>query len=467
MKIVILLLVSCNLQIYQIYGKVMKTIILGGGLTGLTLGYLLNQKGIELKILEKEHECGGLMRTLQKDGFTFDCGGSHIIFSKDKKVLGFMLTLLGNNKIKNRRNTKILYKGCYVKYPFENGLADLPKKDNFECLYYFIQNLLKKERGELKPPTNLKEWFYYSFGKGIAEKYLIPYNEKIWKFPLERITTTWVKRIPNPLLEDIIKSSLGIPTEGYTHQLYFYYPKFGGIQSLIKSLENPIKEKIIRNFEIKKIKKEDGKWIVSNGRNELECNKLISTIPIPELVKALDDVPKEVVKAANDLKFNSLITVGIGIDKPKINDFSWLYILDKNVLAHRVSFPSNYSPYVAPERKSFVLAEITCREGDKVSKMRDKEIVEKTIEDLNMLGVISKSDVILEMIHRLKYAYVIYDLNYQKNLGVIFEYSNKIGVDLIGRFGGWEYLNMDEVVKRAKKYVEGYYLNNSRTQAVV
>lgn len=161
----------------------MKTAILGGGLTGLTLGYFLNQRRIDFEILEKESECGGLMRTLQEDGFTFDYGGSHILFTKDKEVLDFTVNLLGDNKIKNRRNTKILYKGHYVKYPFENGLADLPKEDNFECLYYFIQNIIKKEKGELKRPNNLKEWFYYTFGKGISEKYLIPYNEKIWKYP--------------------------------------------------------------------------------------------------------------------------------------------------------------------------------------------------------------------------------------------------------------------------------------------
>jgi protoporphyrinogen oxidase len=89
--------------------------IFGGGLTGLTLGYLSNKKNMNFKILEKEPECRGLMRTLQENDFTFDYDRSHIIFSKDKEVLNFILTLLGDNKIKNRRNTKIFYKGHYRK----------------------------------------------------------------------------------------------------------------------------------------------------------------------------------------------------------------------------------------------------------------------------------------------------------------------------------------------------------------
>ena len=429
----------------------MKTAILGGGITGLTLGYLLNQKGVDFEILEKEHECGGLMRSLQEDGFTFDYGGSHIIFSKDKEVLDFMINLLGNNKIKNRRNTKILYKGRYVKYPFENGLADLPKEDNFECLFYFVQNLLAKERGNLKKPKNLKEWFYYTFGKGIAEKYLIPYNEKIWKYPLEKISLDWVERIPNPPIEDIIKSSLGIETEGYTHQLYFYYPKVGGIQSLIKSLEEKIKNRITKKFEVLKIKKEDGKWIVSDGRAEKVYDKIISTIPIHYLINALN-APEEVKNAVNNLKFNSLITVMIGIDKPKINDFTWLYIPDKDILTHRVSFPSNYSPFVAPEGKSSVLAEITCNIGDEIWRMNYEYLIEKTIDDLNKLKIIDRKDVCFAKVKRIKYAYVINDLDYHRNIRIVRNYTENLGVDLVGRFAEFKYLNMDGCIRSAIDY---------------
>jgi protoporphyrinogen oxidase len=431
----------------------MKTAILGGGLTGLTLGYFLNQKGINFEILEKEEkECGGLMRTLQEDGFTFDYGGSHIIFSKDKEVLEFMVNLLGDNKIKNRRNTKILYKGRLVKYPFENGLADLPKEDNFECLHQFIQNLIKKEKGELSKPTNLKEWFYYTFSKGIAEKYLILYNEKIWKYPAEKISLEWVERIPNPPVEDVIKSSLGIETEGYTHQLYFYYPKVGGIQALIKSLEEKIKDGITTNYDAKKFKREDGKWIVSNGREDKVYDKIISTIPIHDLINALN-APEDVKNTVNNLKYNSLITVMIGIDKSKINDFTWLYIPDKDVLTHRVSFPSYYSPYVAPKEKSSVLAEITCNNGDEIWKMKDEDLIEKTIDDLHRLKIINKKDVCFTKMKRIKYAYVVNDLDYHENIRIVKDYMRKIGIDLIGRFSEFKYLNMDACIRSAMNYL--------------
>jgi protoporphyrinogen oxidase len=433
-----------------------KTAILGAGLSGLTMGYLLNQNGANFEILEKEQECGGLMRTLQEDGFSFDYGGSHIIFSKNNETLNFILTILGKNKVKNRRNTKLLYNGCFVKYPFENGLSDLSKEENFECLNAFIQNLLSKEKGELKKPCNLKEWFYHTFGEGIAEKYLIPYNEKIWKFPVEKMGLDWVERIPDPPVEDIIKSSLGIETEGYTHQLHFYYPKVGGIQAITKLLEAKIEKQITTDFDVKKLKHEDARWFVSNGKVEKSFDKIVSTVPVQKLVAAIN-APKEVKAAATELKYNSLVTVMLGINKNKINDLSWLYIPDKKNLAHRISFPSNYSPYVAPSKKSSVLAEITCNLEDNVWKMKDEKIVERIIEDLSQLKIINKKDVCFAKARRIEHAYVISDLGYDDNLKIVKNYFDENGIRLVGRFAEFKYLNMDACIESAMNYVKSYF----------
>ena len=435
----------------------MRIGILGGGLAGVCLGYFLFGGGFDFVVLEKEDCIGGLLRSVCVGGFVFDVGGSHVIFSKDREVLDLMVGVLGDNVVRRRRNSKILYRDRFVKYPFENGLCDLPKEDNFECLYYFIENLIRREKGLLPRPRNFREWCYYTFGKGIAEKYLIPYNEKIWKFPLDKIATFWVERIPQPPVEDVIKSSLGIPTEGYIHQLYFYYPKYGGIQSLAESFAKTIRKRIVTGFKVTKIRREDGRWVVSNGKREFLFDRLVSTIPLPELVKALDDVPCEVVEAVNGLKYNSLITVGIGIDKPKLNDFSWIYIPDRDILPHRVSFPSNYSPHVTPKDKSSVLAEITCRE-DLLYDVSDEEVSERVVEDLHRLRLIDKNDVIITVVNRFKYAYVIYDIDYKEKIENIYNFFERNGMYLLGRFSTWQYLNMDGVVKQVKDFVDNKVL---------
>jgi protoporphyrinogen oxidase len=423
----------------------MRIGILGGGLTGLTIAFCLEQrarKKFGVEVLEKETECGGLLKSFKKDGFTFDYGGAHIIYSRDRKSVDFMLDILGQNYFGKRRNNKIHFKGRFIKYPFENGLSDLPKQDNFECLYHYLNNNHRPK------PTNFKEWIYYTFGKGIAEKYLIPYNEKIWNYPTEKMSLHWVEgRVPKPPVEDVIKSALGISTEGYTHQLHFYYPRRGGIQALIKGMENKVPN-IVRNFEVKKVVKENGEWVVSDGKITKRYDLLISTIPIFDLISALGKVPPRVQRAVKGLKYNSLITVMLGLKGDNLPNFTAVYFPDPEVKFNRIAFPRVFSGYNAPSGKSSLVAEITTKKDDTVWKTDDKKIAKEVIRNLHQKKLINKNSVCFTEVRRSKYAYVIYDQNYKKNIKPIREFVNNLGILLCGRFSEFEYLNMDACVKR-------------------
>lgn len=427
----------------------MKIGILGGGLSSLSFANLLRH---DFNILEKEGECGGLCRTVQDEGFTFDYGGCHILFSKDAEALDFILDALGENCIRNRRNNKIFYKGYFIKYPFENGLRDLPLEDNFECLYGFVQALIQKEKDPTSPNKNFKEWCLSTFGRGIADKYLIPYNEKIWKFNLEEMSAHWVEgRVPQPPAEDILKSSIGIETEGYTHQLYYYYPKLGGIQAIIQALEKPVADRIVTGFEVAAVARDGGGWEISDGKRSEYFDQIVSTVPIFDLAKALGGVPKAVEEAIQGLKYNRLITVLLGLDVPRIKDFTALYIPDKGVLPHRIGFPSTFSPSCAPQGKSSLLVEITCSlQDEEIWQSKDQAIVDRVIDDLHQLGIINgKGSVCYSKVMRSQYAYVIYDQTYLRNIQVIGDYFERLGITLLGRFSEFKYLNMDACVRSA------------------
>ncbi len=430
-----------------------KTAILGGGLTGITLARLLHDKGEEVTVLEREPDYGGLCRSMSNSGFTFDSGGSHIIFSRDAEVLKFMLDVLGENSRQNIRNTKIFYKGQYIKYPFENGLYQLSRDDLFFCINEFIKTMVAVEKGELEPPKNFREWIIYTFGKGIADLYLIPYNEKIWKFPAERMSLHWVDgRIPRPPVEDVIKSAIGIETEGYTHQAVFSYPKKGGIEALIRAIALPIKEKIRTGFHVSSIREKDGIFTISDGTYNVTADRCISTMPLQELLRCLDGVPERVRLSCNELKYNSLACVFIGI-KGKVPDISWLYVHEKEQgLFNRVSFPSNYSPEVAPPGHSSILVEITYHEGDQVSAMPGREIINHAIEALNNMKIIKPDEVMYTAMERQKYAYVIYDIDYLRNIAIVKDLCAKRGIGLVGRFAEFEYLNMDGCIRSALNF---------------
>lgn len=421
----------------------------------MTLARLLKEKGEDVVVFERDSLIGGLCRSKTENGFTFDIGGSHIIFSRDTEVLDFMRDVLKENRDERNRNTKIFYKGRYVKYPFENGLYQLPPEDCFFCINEFVKNLIAVEKGEVDEPENFREWIYYNFGKGIAESYMVPYNEKIWNYPAEGMSMHWVDgRIPRPPVEDIIKSAIGIDTEGYTHQSVFSYPIEGGIEAFVHAVAEPVRENIKTGFEIKSVKKTPEGFIISNGKEDVYCESCISTIPVQALVLCLDDIPGEVRDAVDSLKYNSLACVGIGVEG-EMNDISWLYIPQKEIgRFNRISFPSNYSTEVAPSGCSSVLAEITFNKGDEVSKMTDDEIAEDCIEDLIKMGIIpSKEKVVYKTVERFEYAYVVYDIDYLKNIETVTSYFSTSGIDLIGRFSEFEYINMDGCIRHVFDYV--------------
>lgn len=147
----------------------------------------------------------------------------------------------------------------------------------------------------------------------------------------------------------------------------------------------------------------------------------------------------------------------IGLDAPKLNDLSWLYIPGKHFLPHRVSFPSNYSSCVAPKGKSSVLAEVTANVGSRTWRMKDEDIKSQVIDELHCLKIINKGDVCFAKVKRSKYAYVITDLNYSKNLATVKSYVNRAGIDLLGRFAEFEYLNMDACVENALNYAKEHF----------
>lgn len=433
----------------------MKTLILGGGLTGITLARLLCEQGEDVLVLEQEQQAGGLCRSLVADGFTFDTGGSHIIFSRDIEVLSFIHAVLGENRGERERNTKILYKGRYVKYPFENALSELPPEDCYTCLHEFIKTLIASEKGVLPPIENFRDWILQTFGDGIADAYLIPYNTKIWNYPPEKMSAHWVEgRVPRPPVEDILKSAVGIATEGYTHQAVFSYPVTGGIEALIHAMMVPVSDQIKTGFKVQTVREVSGGYEVSDGEETIYGDRLISTIPLQNFVRVLSDIPEKVSEAISGLKYNAVVTIGIG-KTGEVPPYSWAYIPDPSISkANRISFPSNFSDTTAPPGCSSVLAEITYNPGDSIDQMTDDDIKTHVIGSLTDMGILNPGEVKTCLITRNEFAYVVYDLDYQKNISLIHDYFQNRGISLIGRFSRFEYLNMDGIIRSVLDFIE-------------
>ena len=424
--------------------------VLGGGISGLAFSANSKDKTI---IIEKESRCGGHCQTKIEKNFTYDIGGPHILFSKNKKILRYMVKLLKNNISTNKRDNKIFYKGKLLKYPFENGINDLLPNEKFDCLNDFIFNKNKK-----KKPKNFKDWLYYNFGNFLTNEYLLPYNEKIWNTKADKMDFDWVEgRVPISSNQELIKTAVGIPTEGYTHQLYFYYPKRGGYEEFCKALEKKCK-KIKTNFKIKKIYKTKKKWIIESNNEKIICDEIVSTIPIKDSLNYFSKVPKKVLTASKNLKSNSLIQISLGFKTNTKIPYTAIYFPNKDFLFHRASFPHNFSKNCVPKNHILINFEITVNKGDGIYEKNDNFLINHCYKKIIGTNLIKNAKLKYKNVERTEYAYVVRDFKHKKNLNTCLNFLNKKGIHSLGRNAQFLYINSDEAVRRgielAKKFNE-------------
>lgn len=413
-------------------------IIIGAGLTGLSCGFKLKNKKNFL-IFEKENTFGGLCRTLKKDGFLFDFSG-HLLHLRWDETKNFVLGLLKENVLKINRDSKIYTFNRLIDYPFQINLHNLPQRIKSSCIKDFIYSRIKNDPINL---NNFKDWSYKTFGKSISEYFMIPYNEKLHSFPSYKLTAKWIEGfVPLPTISDVIKGAYikSIKNIGYNHQ--FYYPKFGGIQSLTEEIYNRIKNNVILNNSVISISFKNKTIRLKDG-NTLNYSKLISTIPLKELILN-SDAPHQIKEAALRLKHNTLYILNLGIKKSDIQTH-WIYFPQKNIPFYRLGFYTNFSPYMSVNGFSSLYLEFSFKK-EETPDLNDLE--NKTIKILKRLKIIKeRNDIITSMWVKIDYPYVIYDKYRESALIKIFDFLKRNDVISIGRYGSWKYSFMEENIK--------------------
>ncbi len=439
--------------------RVYDVCVIGGGLAGLTLAYyLLRLDGsLRIAVLERKEKAGGLLRSETVGGFTFDLGGSHILFSKNRELLGEILGIV-KDYLTHRRAAKIRYGGRFIKYPFENGLKDLPPEERYECLRELVFAYIKRVRGEVPEPSNFLEWIYYVFGKAIAEKYLVPYNLKLWKTDLRKITLEWVGgRVPNPPLDDVIKSAVGLETEGYKHQLIFHYPRVGGIEALINNLISELSS--YPNFTLK-LGAEPRKISILDKGLALEvskegevrdyfCKAVVYTGALTELPPLIEGWSRSEFRDLRNLRAVPLGVVALGIEG-EAPPYHWVYFPSDDVIFHRIAFISNFSPHNAPKGHFSLIAEASFKSWEELRNYPKERLVREVVEGLETHGIARSGKVVVSYVKKWRKAYVVYDKLRSNLVSRVKEYLRSSGIFLHGRFAEWEYLNMDAVFQKSK-----------------
>ena len=474
--------------------------VIGAGPTGLSAAYHAPNS----VLLEANDTVGGWCRSLEQNGFTFDYAG-HIMFSNDDYVHEMYGKLLGENVHWQDREAWIHSKGVHTRYPFQGALYGLPSEVIKECILGAIEarfgdlnpaapqqekrvkpvsggrdtacrdgdvkdccadgvlestvRLVGSKMGPAKnnnaqPYANFEEFIYKVWGAGIAKHFAIPYNRKLWAVDLKEMETSWLGgRVPMPDLGEMLDGALKPVPKPMGPNARFGYPLHGGFQSLMNGFVPFLKGRLRLNSRIAEISPSQHRLTLDNGTS-LEYGHLISTMPLPVLVRSLrGEVPAAIRKAAESLRYISVRCVNLGIGRPNLTEKHWIYYPEDTVF-HRIFVQGNASPHCNPPGGFGLTCEITYAPGKPLPCDGDA-LIDLCIRHCHEVGIFSPDDPVwaanqVDMPH----AYVIYDHDRAHNVKLIRDWLAERDIILAGRYSEWEYYNSDHAFLAGKRAVD-------------
>ncbi|HYD47873.1 MAG TPA: FAD-dependent oxidoreductase [Terriglobales bacterium] len=455
------------------------TVIIGAGPTGLSAAYHL---GADSVLIERNDRVGGWCRSIEAAGFTFDYAG-HILFSNESYVHELYKILLGDNIHWQDREAWIYSNDVYTRYPFQGALYGLPPKVIKECILGVIEARFGSSKsngngngndackvtaisdccadgvleataklaaagngngnGNGAAPRNFEEFIYKVWGAGIAKHFAIPYNRKLWTVPLSEMETSWLGgRVPIPDLEEMIEGALQPVPKPMGPNARFGYVLRGGCQALMDAFLPHLKGELHLRAEVSGVALREHQVTLSDGRS-YTYDYLISTAPLPELVRLLgSQAPEAVRKAASRLRHVSVRCVNIGVAREKLTEKHWIYYPGDTIF-HRIFVQGNASPHCNPPGGFGLTCELTYSEHKPLPVDGDA-LIQRCIDDCRKVGLFGADDRVLVANQvDLPYAYVVYDHQRAENVAVIREWLARQDVLLAGRYSEWEYYNSD------------------------
>jgi len=422
-------------------------LIVGAGLAGLSTAYHLGDR--PYRVMEKEKEAGGLCRSYQMDGFTFDITG-HLLHFRQAEIKTLVEGLLVGKLEKHNRRSFIYSHRTYTEYPFQVNTYGLPPEVVRECLLGFIATLTHPST--VSPEErSFKAWILENLGEGMAKHFMVPFNEKLWQVSLDELTSDWVSwLVPKPELKDVINGALGIKDKAFGYNPTFLYPAQGGIGVLPQAFLPGVKE-IIYGSELVEVDTQRRRAVFQDGRME-DYETLVSTIPVPELIRRCTDLPQAIRDAAAGLRCVSVYNVNLGVARERVSDYHWIYFPEPEYPFYRAGFPMNFSPALGRPGCSSLYVEISHQPTESIPPAILLQRIRAGMERAGIFG--PDDEIVVADVRDIRYAYVLFDKHRARALPVILEELERRGIYSIGRYGRWEHTSMEDAIAQGKKLAE-------------
>lgn len=415
-------------------------VIIGGGPAGLSAAIEAERHGRKAVVLEAADAPGGLTRSFEKDGYTFDCSG-HLLHLSDPDAVA-LVEEATEPEDWNRvaRNSVISLGETIIPYPFQLHLAYAPEEIRRECLELLPAEPPQKSAEEF---ADFGEWIEANLGAGIGRHFMVPYNEKLSTAAVGELTCEWLGRfVPQPSLDDIRKGGEEKKAVETGYNRSFLYPSSGGIAKLSSGLASLVPN-LITEAKVVGIDTDRRLVRTEDGREFGYESAVLATMPLPQLASIVSP-GAAVFEAAGKLRANSVTCVNLGLFRanPEYSQYQWIYLPEDKFSAYRVGFYARFADSMAPPGRESVYVEISHDPG------RDEgELVEEAIADLVTLGAIeSADDVETALPVLIDCAYVIYDHNATAAKAILHEELLRRDIHVAGRYAIWEYSAMENAI---------------------
>ncbi len=423
--------------------------VLGTGMAGLGAGYVLERAGVPFACYDKNAFLGGHTRSFRyPSGFIFDEGG-HISFTKDPHVRDVLATNVGG--MFEERSLKIdnYWRGRRIPHPVQTNLRGLPP----ELVVHVIEDFVAVQDKETAENRDYALWLLDTYGKTFAETFPMTYGRKYHTTTMDQLTTDWIgPRMYRPSLEEILRGALGEAVPDTHYVSTFRYPSHGGFVSYLEPFAERFDIRLDHGLELLDPKSRTILFVNGEG---VKYEQVISSIPLPDLIPLMADVPRDVRAAAELLAFTQAVMVNVGLGRSDISDTAITYFYDDDIVFSRVNLPHMFSPHNAPPGCGTIQAEVYFSEKYRPLRMDPKELVDPVIDDLRRCGFIREDDEILlkePIVNR--YANVIYDHDRAGALETIHGYLEDVHVHYCGRYGNWDHAWTDEAFLSGERAAE-------------
>lgn len=426
-----------------------KIVVIGGGISGISAGYHLKEKGYDATVYEKDSEWGGLSGNFTVNGFRFD-KAVHLSFAKSEYVQSLFKKSTDNQINIHKPEAFNYYEGAWVRHPAQNNLFPLPTEVKVSVIDDFVKNM-SVEHNEV---NNYEDWLRAQFGNYFAENFPMKYTRKYWTVEAKELSTTWCGvRWYKPSIEEVLRGSYTNETPNTYYAKEMRYPKYGGYKSFLTHMANNCD--IAVNKEVQTIDPKQKIVTFKDGEKQ-DYRDLISSAPLPEVIEMLPNVPSAVKEASDKLYATVVNIISLGFNKADIPEHLWYYIYDEDFFPARCYSPSIKSLDNAPEGKSSVQFEVYASRH-KDFPMDPNALMEDIISKGIKMGLFKEEDIIVKDSRILPYGNVVFYDGMEKDRKVVKNYLEELGIHLIGRFGQWEYHWTDQSLLTGKAVADQHF----------